>query len=58
MIEQSLSNDPDELQLLDESDSEWAKAWKGAAKQLNELEVYVIAPSKQEKKLTGSKKRR
>jgi hypothetical protein len=34
--------DPEELQLLDESNSEWVEAWKKAVRQRAEPEVRVI----------------
>jgi hypothetical protein len=40
--------DSDELQLLDECNSEWVEAWKAAAKQLTELEVHVSTLPEQE----------
>jgi hypothetical protein len=54
----SMVSDYDELQLLDECDSEWVEAWKEAAKQLSELMVHVFAPPEQERRLVERKKRR
>ncbi len=41
-----LDEDPDELQSLDENDSRWVEAWKGAVKQLAEFSVPVVHPLK------------
>jgi hypothetical protein len=50
-VEQQCSEDPDELQLLDECNSEWAEAWKAVAKRINDLEVFTLEPVEQQKKL-------
>jgi hypothetical protein len=52
-IGQQFSVDSDKLQLLDECNSGWAKAWKAAAKQLSELEVQAITLAQQRRKLVG-----
>ena len=33
--------DPDELQLLDETDRKWVNAWKETAKQYSKTEVVI-----------------
>jgi hypothetical protein len=40
------TGDPDEMQLLDECDSEWVKAWKNAVKESTELTTRLISPDK------------
>ncbi|MGD0405029.1 MAG: hypothetical protein ABSB10_00045 [Candidatus Bathyarchaeia archaeon] len=56
IVGQPFSVDSDELQLSDECNSEWVDAWKAAAKQTIEFELNVIAQTRQEKKLVGTKK--
>jgi hypothetical protein len=48
--------DSDELQHLDECDSEWVEAWKVAANQLIELEAHVSQPAEKQKRLVEIKK--
>jgi hypothetical protein len=55
---QSSSEDSDEMQLFDECNSEWVDAWKGAAERLAPLDVDIILPVEQEKKLVRNEKRR
>jgi len=40
------TGDPDEMQLLDECDSEWVEAWKNAVKESTELKTRLISPDK------------
>jgi hypothetical protein len=56
--EQQFSEDPDELQLLDECNSKWAEAWKAAAERLAELDVFVFEPGEQDEKLVKKLGRR
>jgi hypothetical protein len=39
-----LTEDPDEVQLLDECNSQWTEAWKTAAKKSTELKAQIIIP--------------
>jgi hypothetical protein len=39
-----LIEDPDDVQLLDECNSQWAEAWKAAAKESTELKAQIIIP--------------
>jgi hypothetical protein len=41
-----LVEDPDELQLLDECNLQWAKAWIAAAKKSTELKAQVVCQMK------------
>ncbi len=58
MVEERYSADSDELQLLDECNSEWVDAWKNAAKQLIELSMHIFARSGQQKMLARTKSAR
>ena len=53
-IKRQFQADSDELQLLDECNTEWAEAWKDAAKQETELEVHVLRQEIEETKLVGT----
>lgn len=57
-VEPQYSEDPDELQLLDECNSEWAEAWKALAKRPTDLEVFTLEPVEQQKKLARRQRRR
>jgi hypothetical protein len=57
-VEHQYSEDPDELQLLDECNSEWAEAWKAVAKRPTDLDVFTLEPVEQQKKLARRQRRR
>jgi hypothetical protein len=49
----NFSIDSDQLQLLDEWNSEWVSVWKATSKQ-TELEILVATPDIQEMQLVGA----
>ena len=57
-IEEQLPMDSDELQHLDECNSEWVESWKAAAEKPTELEVHVFTPVAKKKRLVRIQTRR